>query len=153
MKSKLPKSSPSLSTTSSAEKADEQQRNVVVQDDDDEKKEEVATPPIVGTPPGMHNSPRMQPLPISPITLRMESEQQQPSQQQTDGNHPNNNVMTSPSRVRYASPPGRRTIQLRLLELNCPAPKRCKTPPLLDEDLSSEYCFARASKVSPCLYF
>lgn len=116
MKSKLPKSSPSLSTTSSAEKADEQQRNVVVQDDDDEKKEEVATPPIVGTPPGMHNSPRMQPLPISPITLRMESEQQQPSQQQTDGNHPNNNVMTSPSRVRYASPPGRRTIQLRLLE-------------------------------------
>ena len=35
-------------------------------------------------------------------------------------------------------------------ELNCPVPKRCKTPPLTAVDLSSENWLANASKLSPC---
>lgn len=56
--------------------------------------------------------------PIPTIQQQQQQQQQQqhlsPPLQHHQGN--NNNIISSPSRITYASPPGRRTIKLRLLE-------------------------------------
>jgi len=72
-------------------------------------------------------SPLLQELSASPTPPNLHQYHQHQQQQQHlssplhhhhyhQGNNNNNNVISSPSRITYASPPGRRTIKLRLLE-------------------------------------
>eukprot|EP00984_Skeletonema_dohrnii_P035567 scaffold35487_cov155-Skeletonema_dohrnii-CCMP3373.AAC.1 len=68
-----------------------------------------------------NNNNRGEELTPSPPSLLQQQQQQQHDQspplhhQQQQGNN-NINIISSPSRITYASPPGRRTIKLRLLE-------------------------------------
>jgi len=84
-----------------------------------------------------NNNNRGEELTPSPPSLLQQQQQQQHDQspplhhQQQQGNN-NINIISSPSRITYASPPGRRTIKLRLLEeipSSLPPPNKPTTTP------------------------
>ena len=98
------------------------------------------------------------PSPPVPAQLQPQQYQSPPNNYDHQGNNStmNNTIISSPSRITYASPPGRRTIRLRLLEeipSSLPPPKPRSLTPSSSSTLKAPFKRIRSLTLSGGLSF